>query len=119
MANPGIEGLAQADDESVHVTGPVEAQPYLLRLYVTGKAPHSLRAIASVKEVCEQYLSGRYHLQVIDIYQQPALAEADQIIVAPTLVKKSPGPLRKVIGDLSDRERILQVLDLCPDPEDG
>jgi len=113
MENSGTEGLARVDDETVP-----SAQPYILRLYVTGKTPNSLRAIANVKEACERYLPGRYNLQVIDIYQQPALAEADQIIVAPTLVKKSPGPLRKVIGDLSDRERILLCLDLCPDPED-
>lgn len=108
------EGLAEVDD------GPVsrECPPYLLRLYVTGKTPHSLRAIASVKEICERYLPGRYHLQVIDIYQQPALAEEDQIIVSPTLVKKSPGPLRKVIGNLSDRDRVLLCLDLPPGPED-
>jgi circadian clock protein KaiB len=109
-----MESLARVDDEPA----PAAAPPYVLRLYVTGKTPNSLRAIANVKEVCERYLPGRYNLQVIDIYQQPALAEADQIIVAPTLVKKSPGPLRKVIGDLSDRERILLGLDLRPDPED-
>lgn len=107
-----MEGLPEADDEPVPA-----ALPYVLRLYVTGKAPSSLRAIAKVREVCERYLRGRYKLQVIDIYQQPALAEEDQIIVAPTLVRKSPGPLRKVFGDLSDRDRILLGLDLHPEPE--
>jgi circadian clock protein KaiB len=114
MENSATAGLARLEDEPV----PAAAQPYVLRLYVTGKTPSSVRAIAGVREICERYLPGRYNLQVIDIYQQPALAEADQIIVAPTLVKKSPGPLRKVIGDLSDRGRILLGLDLCPDPED-
>jgi circadian clock protein KaiB len=113
MEISGMEGLAEVDDEPV----PAAAQPYVLRLYVTGKTPSSIRAIAAVKKICERYLPGRYNLQVIDMYQQPALAEADQIIVAPTLVKKSPGPLRKVIGDLSGREKILLGLDLCPDPE--
>jgi len=113
MENPGIEDLARVDDEPV----PAAVPPYVLRLYVTGKTPNSLRAIASVKEVCERYLPSRYNLQVIDIYQQPALAEEDQIIVAPTLVRKSPGPLRKVFGDLSDRGRILLGLDLHPEPE--
>ena len=107
-----MEGLAEVDDEPVPA-----ALPYVLRLYVTGKAPNSLRAIAKVKEVCERYLPGRYNLQVIDIYQQPALAEEDQIIVAPTLVRKSPGPLRKVFGDFSDGDRILLGLDLHPEPE--
>lgn len=93
------------------------ASTYVLCLYVTGKTPNSLRAIACVREVCEQYLAGRYHLQVIDIYQQPALAEADQIIAAPTLVRKSPGPLRKVIGNLSDRARVLMGLGLRPATE--
>ncbi|PYQ65173.1 MAG: thiol-disulfide isomerase [Acidobacteria bacterium] len=85
---------------------------YMLRLYVTGGTLSSLRAIARVREVCEELLPGRYQLQVIDIYQQPALAAGDQITVAPTLVRRSPGPLRKLIGNLSDRERILAGLEL-------
>jgi len=90
---------------------------YVLRLYVTGKTPNSLRAIASLKEICEEYLQGRYHLQVIDIYQQPALAEGDQIVATPTLIKKLPAPLRRLIGDMSNRERVLVGLDLRPLPE--
>ena len=90
---------------------------YILRLYVTGKTPNSLRAIASLKEICEEYLQGRYHLQVIDIYQQPALAEGDQIVATPTLIKKLPAPLRRLIGDMSNRERVLIGLDLRPLPE--
>jgi len=101
-----------ATDESV-------SSRVVLRLYVTGKTPSSLRAIANVKEVCEQYLPGRYQLLVIDIYQQPVLAEEDQILVAPTLVKRSPGPPRKVIGDLSDRDRVLKGLGLWPGTEAG
>jgi len=85
---------------------------YILRLYVTGGTLSSLRAIARVREVCEELLPGRYQLKVIDIYQQPALASGDQITVAPTLVRTSPGPLRKLIGDLSSRERILAGLEL-------
>jgi circadian clock protein KaiB len=94
-----------------------ELPQYVLRLYVTGKTPNSLRAIASLKEVCEEYLHGRYHLQVIDIYQQPALAEGDQIVATPTLIKKLPAPLRRLIGDMSNRERVLVGLDLRPIPE--
>jgi circadian clock protein KaiB len=85
---------------------------YVLRLYVTGGTLSSLRAIARVREVCEELLAGRYKLQVIDIYQQPALAGGDHITVAPTLVRRAPGPLRKVTGDLSSRERILAGLEL-------
>jgi len=87
---------------------------YSLRLYVTGGTLSSLRAIARVREVCEELLPGRYQLQVIDIYQQPALAEGDHILVAPTLVRKAPGPLRKLIGNLADRERLLAGLGLQP-----
>ncbi|MFL6262588.1 MAG: circadian clock KaiB family protein [Thermoanaerobaculia bacterium] len=84
---------------------------YILRLYVTG-GMSSLRAIARVREICEEFLPGRYQLQVIDIYQQPALADGDHITAAPTLVRRAPGPLRKLIGDLSNRERILAGLEL-------
>jgi circadian clock protein KaiB len=89
---------------------------YVLRLYVTGMTPRSARAIANVKEICEEHLKGRYDLQVIDIYQQPVLAEKDQIITAPTLIKKLPLPLRRIMGDLSDREQVLIGLDLKPKP---
>lgn len=87
---------------------------YILRLYVTGKTPNSVRAVAKVREVCEEFLAGHYQLQVIDIYQQPALADSDQILVAPTLVRRAPGPLRKLIGNLADRDRILAGLELQP-----
>jgi circadian clock protein KaiB len=89
---------------------------YVLRLYVTGMTPRSALAIANIKEICEEHLKGRYDLQVIDIYQQPVLAEGDQIIGVPTLIKKLPLPLRRIIGDLSDRERVLIGLDLKPKP---
>jgi circadian clock protein KaiB len=87
---------------------------YILRLYVTGKAPNSLRAIAKIREVCEECLLGRYQLQVVDMYQQPALAGGDHIMVTPTLVRRAPGPLRKLIGNLADRDRILAGLELQP-----
>ncbi|MBI5030937.1 MAG: hypothetical protein HZB51_10450 [Chloroflexi bacterium] len=87
-------------------------EKYVLRLYVTGTTPGSLRAIEMVKKICEEYLESRYDLQVIDLYQQPALARGEQIIATPTLVKKLPTPLRKMIGDLSSQERVLVGLDL-------
>jgi len=87
---------------------------YELRLYVAGMTPRSARALANIKEICEQHMKGHYHLQVIDIYQQPVLDEGDQIIAVPTLIKKLPPPLRRLIGDLSDLERTLIGLDLKP-----
>ncbi|NJD76198.1 MAG: hypothetical protein FIB08_03765 [Candidatus Methanoperedens sp.] len=85
---------------------------YILRLYVTGMTPKSIQAVLNIKKICEENLKGRYELEVIDIYQQPVLAKDEQIIAAPTLVKKLPLPLRKLIGDMSDKERILLGLDL-------
>ena len=87
---------------------------YLLRLYVTGLTPNSLRAIDNIKKICEEYLNGCYELEVIDIFQNPVLAQDEQIIAAPTLIKKLPEPLRKFIGDMSRTEKILMGLDLRP-----
>ena len=85
---------------------------YVLRLFVSGMTPRSTRAVQNVRAICEKHLQGRYDLEVIDIYQQPTLARGEQIIAAPTLVKKSPAPLRYIIGDLSSTERVLRGLDL-------
>jgi circadian clock protein KaiB len=85
---------------------------HLLRLYVAGNTAASARAITNIREICEKHLKGRYQLEVIDIYQQPALARGQQIIATPTLIKMLPPPLRRVIGDLSKTERILIGLDL-------
>ena len=85
---------------------------YVLRLYVTGMTPKSTRAIANVQRLCEEYLKGFYELTIIDIYQQPKLAKGEQIIATPTLIKKLPLPLRKLIGDMSDTERFLVGIDL-------
>jgi circadian clock protein KaiB len=85
---------------------------YVLRLYVTGSTPRSARAISNIRKICEAYLVGRYDLEVIDISQHPTLAEGEQIIAAPTLIKKLPLPLRRFIGDMSQTERILLGLDL-------
>lgn len=89
-----------------------ETRKYFLRLYITGITPKSTRAIQNVKKICEENLKGRYELEVIDIYQQPELAKDEQIIAAPTLIKKLPLPLRRLIGDMSDKERILVGLNL-------
>jgi circadian clock protein KaiB len=76
--------------------------------------PRSARAIGNARKICDEHLKGRYDLQVIDLYQQPALAKGEQIIAVPTLIRKLPPPLRRIIGDLSDRERVLTGLDLRP-----
>lgn len=84
----------------------------VLRLYVTGATPQSLRAIASVRQVCEEALQGLYELEVIDLYQQPHLAKDDQIIAVPTLIRVLPPPLRRIIGDMSRAGRVLIGLNL-------
>ncbi len=88
---------------------------YVLRLYVTGSTPRSARSIFNIRALCEDRLLGRYNLEVVDIYQQPELAREEQIVAAPTLIKRLPAPLRKLVGDLSDRERVLVGLDLKPE----
>ncbi|HEY6122317.1 MAG TPA: circadian clock KaiB family protein [Pyrinomonadaceae bacterium] len=85
-------------------------ETFVLRLYVSGASPRSTEAIAKIKEICEEYLPGQYDLEVIDIYQQPELAREQQIIAAPTLIKESPGTLRRLIGSLSNTRLILQRL---------
>ncbi len=87
---------------------------YVLRLYVTGTTPKSLRAIQNLRGMCEAYLQGRYDMEVVDIYQQPSQAQSDQIIVSPTLIKSLPLPSRRLIGDLSNADRVLISLDIVP-----
>jgi circadian clock protein KaiB len=90
------------------------SEMYVLRLYVTGMTPKSINAIENIRKICEENLKGRYELEVIDIYQQPEYAKKEEIIAAPTLIKKLPLPLRKFIGDMSNKEKILVGLDLVP-----
>lgn len=85
---------------------------YVLRLYITGTTSRSVKAIANIKKICEEYLEGHYELEVIDLYQMPHLAKGEQIIAAPTLIKKLPLPLRRIIGDMSNKEKVLLGLDL-------
>lgn len=91
-----------------------DTQIYLLRLYIAGMTDKSARAVQNIKKICDENLHGRYELEVIDIYQQPELAHDAQIIAAPMLVKKLPLPLRRLIGDMTNKERILVGLDLRP-----
>lgn len=87
---------------------------YVLRLFVAGTTTRSVRAIANLRRICEEYLAGRYELEVIDIYQHPELAKKVQIFAAPTLVKELPLPLRQFVGDLSDVDKVLLGLDIHP-----
>jgi circadian clock protein KaiB len=87
---------------------------YILRLFVTGMTPKSQKAIENVRKMCDEHLKGRCELEIIDIYQQPDYARTEQLIAAPTLIKKLPLPLRKFIGDMSDKEKILVGLDIIP-----
>lgn len=86
-----------------------------LRLYVAGQSPKSVRAIENLRMVCEQHLAGRFTVEVIDLLEHPKLARGDEIIAVPTLVRKLPEPVRKIIGDLSDTDRVLVGLQLRPD----
>jgi circadian clock protein KaiB len=87
-----------------------------LRLYVAGQTAKSIKAFANLKKICEEHLAGKYSIEVIDLSANPRLAKGDQILALPTLVRKLPPPLRKIIGDLSDSERVLVGLDLRPRP---
>lgn len=89
-----------------------KAARYVLRLYVSGTTPRSLQAIEAVSALCEEHLAGRFEIEVIDVYRKPELARQNQIIAAPTLVRELPPPLRKLIGDLTDVERVLRGLDI-------
>ena len=85
---------------------------YILKLYVTGSTNRSIRAIANIKGICEEYLNGRYELEVIDLYLSPQFAKMEQIIAAPTLIKKSPFPVKRILGDMSDTDKVLLGLDV-------
>ena len=89
-----------------------DGRNYVLRLYIAGMTPKSTLAITNIKKICEEHLEGRYSLEVIDLYKRPSLADGEQIIAAPTLLKKLPLPLRRFIGDMSDTEKIIVGLDL-------
>jgi circadian clock protein KaiB len=100
-----VEALEAASRE-------IRDQHYILRLYVAGLTPRSQEAIRTVTTICEEHLAGRYDLEVIDLYQHPVLAKGDQIIAVPTLIKKLPLPLRKMIGSMADKDKVLVGLDL-------
>jgi circadian clock protein KaiB len=100
----GHQPQAQVDD----------SRSWNLRLYVAGQTPRSLTAFKNLKDICEAHLKGKYHIEVIDLMENPTLARGDQILAIPTLVRKLPQPIRKIIGDLSNTERVLVGLDIQP-----
>ncbi len=91
-------------------TGP----EYLLHLYITGATPNSTRAVRNIKDICEEHLKGRYELLIVDVYQQPELAQEMDLIGVPTLIKRRPGLVRRLVGDFSNRERVLKALGVTP-----
>lgn len=106
---------------------PVSAQPdddlsdeetFILRLYVAGQTKKSLAAFANLKKICEEHLKGRYKIEIVDLLENPQLAKGDQILAIPTLVRRLPPPIKKIIGDLSNTERVLVGLDLLPTESD-
>jgi len=92
----------------------VSSDTFLLRLYVAGQTPKCVRAFENLKRICEEHLAGRYHIEMVDLLQNPQLARGDQIFAVPTLVRRLPEPIKKIIGDLSNTERVLVGLDLRP-----
>lgn len=105
MNEPTLHTLADLADMA-------EKQPYVLRLYVTGMTPRSTRAISAVRAICEEFLAGRFDLEIIDVYQQPARIRDEQILATPTLIKKGPEPERRMIGDMTNRARVMAGLGL-------
>ena len=94
------------------ITAQAERQGYNLRLYVAGQTPKSITAIANLKKLCEEHLPGRYNIDIVDLMQNPSLAQRDQIIAIPTLIRQLPEPIKRIIGDLSNTERVLVGLDI-------
>ena len=107
-------GLAPSAQDFEHAIAGSPDAHFVLRLYVSGMTARSRQAIENIRQLCEEHLAGRYDLEVIDIYQQPGLAKDAQVIAAPTLVKKLPPPLKKIIGDMGDPGRIMVVLGIVP-----
>lgn len=89
-----------------------DTEHWMLRLYIAGETPRALRAFSNLKRICEEHLKGQYEIEVVDLRQNPTLAASDEILALPTLVRKLPPPMRKIIGDLSNEERVLVGLDL-------
>ncbi len=107
-------GKARTTEERRRAVPEAECALYNLRLYVAGQTPKSLTAIANLKKICEEHLKGQYLIEVVDLQKNPQLAAGDQILAIPTLVRKLPEPIKKIIGDLSSEEKVLIGLDVLP-----
>lgn len=112
MKKPKVPKVKPSTAAFEKAAAAMRKEHYVLRLYVTGTTARSIRAITNIKRICDSQLKGRCTLEVVDVYQQPTLAEGEQIVAAPTLVKKMPLPLRKLVGDFSNLEDVLLGLDL-------
>ncbi len=108
----GLQSNGPLGSENEECANEAPAAQYELRLYVAGQTPRSLEAFSNLKKICEEYLKGRYSIEVIDLMENPKLAKGDQILAIPTLVRRLPEPVRKIIGTLADTERVLVGLDL-------
>ena len=113
MANKEPEDISKQFEEALLASSDIPEQ-YVLVLYVAGQTPRSSKAISNINRICEDELKGRCELEIVDIYQEPGRAKGEQLFALPTLIKKLPAPLRKVIGDLSDTEKVLVGLNLRP-----
>ena len=113
-AAKGDKPSERAPAKAAAKRSPKKAERWDLRLYVAGQTPKSLAAFANLKAICEEYLPGIYHIEVIDLLKNPQLAKGDQIVAVPTLVRKFPEPVRKIIGHLSDTQKVLVGLQLRP-----
>lgn len=109
MKEKKIKSATKEFDISIAAKSP---DKYILRLFITGATSRSVLALSNLKKICEEYLEGKYELEVVDQYQNPSLAKEEQIIAAPTLIKKLPLPFRRIIGDMSNEEKVLKGLDL-------
>jgi circadian clock protein KaiB len=107
-------GKAKSLEAIAKAHGTAKKEFWELRLYVAGQTPKSLTAFANLKKICEEHLEGKYRIEVVDLLKNPQLARGDQILAIPTLVRKLPEPIKKIIGDLSNTERVLVGLDLRP-----
>ena len=111
---PSIGGNSAVSAQAAGQQGTSSSDTWRLRLYVAGESPKSLVAFANLKQFCETYLANRYEIEVVDLLENPRLARGDEIVAIPTLVRQLPAPMRKIIGDLSDTERVLVGLQLRP-----
>ncbi|SIN76160.1 circadian clock KaiB family protein [Chitinophaga niabensis] len=104
--------MRKNEEQQLNINPSAPKAEFVLRLFVTGASPNSVRAISNLKELCEQYLPGKYSLEVIDVYQETEVAQQEQIVALPLLIKKYPFPERRLIGDLSDTDKVLKGLGL-------